>query len=243
MDDPVTGSLRGRSVVVTRSSRQNEALSRMLVERGATVVEMPLIGIVEPEDGGAARDGALATVGDFDWLVVTSPNGAERVAAFLGDRPRPRVAVVGAATESALGRRADLVPDRALADALVEGFPTGSGNVMVVQGELADDSLTEGLAAKGWSVTKVVAYRTIAVEPSERSRADALACDALLLASGSAAAAWCRFMGAVTPEVVVAIGPSTAQVATDLGITVTAVAHTHTLEGMVGALEDAFGRD
>ena len=76
-------SLDGRSVVITRSITQNESLRRLLEAHGADVVEVPLIAIAEPDDEGRERDEVLQRFHEFDWIVVTSPNGAERVAPFI----------------------------------------------------------------------------------------------------------------------------------------------------------------
>ena len=77
------GDLRGRTVVVTRASAQNEPLRELLEARGATVLEVPLIEVLEPEDEGRERDEVLGRFERFDWVVTTSPNGAERVARFV----------------------------------------------------------------------------------------------------------------------------------------------------------------
>ncbi|MEY3506029.1 MAG: hypothetical protein RI898_782, partial [Actinomycetota bacterium] len=52
----MSNSLEGRSVVITRSIAQNESLRRLLEARGARVVEVPLIAVVEPDDEGRERD-------------------------------------------------------------------------------------------------------------------------------------------------------------------------------------------
>jgi uroporphyrinogen-III synthase len=48
----VAGNLRGRRVVITRTAEQNAALRALLEERGAIVLEVPLIEVLEPEDEG-----------------------------------------------------------------------------------------------------------------------------------------------------------------------------------------------
>ena len=75
--------LDSHSIVITRSISQNESLRRLLEARGARVVEVPLIAIAEPEDEGRERDEVLQRFHEFDWIVVTSPNGADCVAPFL----------------------------------------------------------------------------------------------------------------------------------------------------------------
>ena len=237
---PVTEPLSGKSVVITRAANQNATLRALLEELGADVVEVPLISIEEPEDEGRERDAMLQRIEQFDWVVVTSTNGAERTAPFIstaraaGDTPvLPRLAAVGQATARVLGSAADLVAEPARSSVLAAEFPDGNGEVLLVQGDLADDGLEVSIAAKGWSVTKVVAYRTVTVRPSAEQRGPALAADVLLLASGSAAGAWFDAFGPDTPPVVVSIGPSTTRAAEQLGISVTATADEQTLEAMI----------
>jgi uroporphyrinogen-III synthase len=193
----MSNALEGRSVVITRSIAQNESLRRLLEARGARVVEVPLIAVVEPDDEGRERDEVLQRFEDFDWIVVTSPNGADRVAPFLsaahaaGDAKRfPLLAAVGEATARSVGTPVALCAEPARSDVLAQQFPEGSGSVLVVQGNLADNQLSDDIEAKGWTVTRVVAYRTVHLRPTKEMMLPALSADVLLLASGSAATAW-----------------------------------------------------
>ena len=235
----MSSPLRGQRVVITRSQDQNEALRILLEAQGASVLEMPLIAIIEPDDQGRERDIVLQNLHQFDWVVVTSPNGAERVAPFLsaaiaaGDVHLPRIAVVGQATQRSLGVSAHLVANPARAEVLVEMFPEGAGEVLIVQGNLADDVVHDGMKDKGWNITKVIAYRTVQLVPDQEKQDAALAADVLLLASSSAASAWFDAFGSASPEIVVAIGPSTAKTALALGINVSAVAQEHSLAGLI----------
>lgn len=236
----MTSSLQGRSVVITRSHDQNQSLGQLLVAQGAQVVEVPLLAIEEPEDDGRQRDTVLQRFHEFDWIVITSPNGAERVAPFLraslaaGDTDYfPNIGVVGAATQRSLDVQANLVANPATAQALAEMFPEGKGNVLVVQGNLADDFIAQKITAKGWQVTQVVAYLTVQLKPEPNKRELALSADVLLLASSSAVTAWFDAFGTNSPEVVVAIGPSTAKTANALGIHVTAIASEQSLLGLI----------
>lgn len=232
-------ALDGLSVVITRAPHQNEPLRGELERRGARVIEMPLIEIVDPDDGGVALRREMANAGSFDWLVVTSPNGAERIAHVLegGDRT-PNVAVVGDATGRALGCEVTLTAEPATAEALVGSFPDGNGTVLLVQGNLADDSLRNALESKGWRVTRVEAYRTRASRPGDDVIESSRAADIVLFASGSAVRSWHESIGE-PPRCTVVIGPSTAEVARRLGFDVAETADPHTLEGLVVAAERA----
>ena len=240
----MSNSLEGRSVVITRSIAQNESLRRLLEARGARVVEVPLIAVVEPDDEGRERDEVLQRFEDFDWIVVTSPNGADRVAPFLsaahaaGDAKRfPLIAAVGEATARSVGTPVALCAEPARSDVLAQQFPEGSGSVLVVQGNLADNQLSDDIEAKGWAVTRVVAYRTVHLRPTKEMMLPALSADVLLLASGSAATAWFDAFGASTPSYVVAMGPSTAKVAVNLGLEVSAIASEQTLDSLIETAE------
>ena len=126
--------LFGRRIVVTRARHQAPALSDRLRRMGAEPVEVPTVEIVDPDDGGAALRDAASRVRDFDWVCFTSANAVDRFLACLRDSRAfgadTRVAAVGPGTAAALaaaGVVADLVPERSLAEGLVDAFPAGRG--------------------------------------------------------------------------------------------------------------------
>jgi uroporphyrinogen-III synthase len=235
--------LAGRRIVVTRAAAQAQPLVDRLLELGAEPVVVPLIEIVEPSDGGQALANALARLGEFDWIVVTSPNGAERVRSALAASPtRPMVAAVGTATAAALGVPVDLVPDVQTADGLAGAFGHGAGAALIVGPEQrrADrgrqSPVHRALAAQGWTVTAVEAYRTVPIAPSSGDLLRVLSADAVLFASGSAVRGWVDVFGTQTPAVTAAIGPSTAQVAGENGLKIDIIATDHSLHGLVDSL-------
>lgn len=235
--------LRGRRVVTTRE-RIGE-LDRRLARLGADVVHVPLIGVAEPDDGGAALAAALERLDTFDWVVVTSPNGAGRVGPALGQAD-VKVATVGTRTAAVIarssGRDADLVPDEQTALALAAAMPPASGErLLLAQADRADPAHAAAFAERGYDVTAVVAYRTMLRMPTVAERRAALAADALALASGSAARAWRQAVGSDTPPAVVAIGPSTEAVAVRAGIKVTHCAADHSIDGLVAEVVRALG--
>ena len=78
--------LDGVRVVVARARAQSAGLVEALEKQGATAVAVPVIEIQDPADGGAALRAGLDALTSGDWLVITSPNGATRVAAALDGR-------------------------------------------------------------------------------------------------------------------------------------------------------------
>lgn len=197
---------------------------------------MPLIDIVESGDGIGTLRALLANVDDVAWLVVTSPNGARIVGALHEDGCQlPPVAAVGTATADAIGHGVELVSHRATAASLVEEFPVGSGRVVVVQGERADDMLSRGLADKSWSVTRCNVYRTIDTDPDDEVLDAAVDSDAVVLASPSAVGNWVRTTGGQSRTATVVIGPVTRSAAEAAGLAVDATAD----DPSVGAIIDA----
>lgn len=221
--------LRGRRVAITRA--EPGELGARLAALGATVVHVPLIATTAPEDGGVALAAALARLSQFDWLVVTSANGARAVGAAARDVPAVRLAAVGPSTAAALGelagRPVDLVPAAARAEGLLEEFPARPVLVLLAQADQARPVLADGLAAVGHDVEVVVAYRTVERPPTDAETAQLAAADAVVLASGSAARAYAAAVdptGAAGRPVVVCIGPVTAEAARAAGVEVDHVA-------------------
>lgn len=246
--------LFGRRVVVTRAREQASALVAALREQGAAPIELPTIRIAEPEDGGAALVAAARRVRDYDWVVFTSPNGVVRFFEHLRDARDlggVQVAAIGPGTAEALARRnvvADLVPERFVAEALLEAFPrpgsTERGRVLLPRAAVARDVLPEGLRSAGWEVDVVEAYRTVAEATTPEQRAAVATADVVTFTSSSTVERFVEAMGGTDaiPPLVACIGPVTAQTARAHGIDVDVVASEHTIPGLVAALVDAVGR-
>jgi uroporphyrinogen III methyltransferase / synthase len=237
--------LFGRRVVVTRAREQASDLVERLHALGAETVELPAITIDEADDGGAELRECAAWLsrGDFEWVVFTSANAVERFCALLHDARefgRTKVAAIGPGTADALRRfgvQPDLLPERFVAESLVDTFPSGKGKVLLPRAAVARDVLVTGLGTKGWAVTVVAAYRTRAAEPSATALADAAKADAITFTSSSTVTNFLEVAGlGAVPPVVVCIGPVTAATARKAGLTVDAVATEHTIEGLVQTL-------
>jgi uroporphyrinogen-III synthase len=240
--------LAARTVLVTRPADEAEELARPLRRLGARVVLAPTIQIAPA--GSAALTRALRELADgaFDWVTLTSP----RTVGVLADRLRPRevrakVAAVGEGTRDAFRRWArrepDLVPRTFTTAALARAFPRGSGRVLCARADLAPAGLEDALAAKGWSPTRVVAYRTRLARslPAEaRAALRAGVVDAVTFTSASSVQGFVRALDALkgSPKIV-CIGPVTAREARAHGLPVHAVARPHTIEGLVEAVRRA----
>lgn len=230
--------LAGRRVATTRD--RPGRLDALLADAGAEVVHVPLIEVVDAP--GSALADALTRLATVDWVIVTSQHGAARVADALGDHPLVRTAAVGTRTAEVLaratGRPVDVVPGRQTAADLVATMPDpGPWRVLVAVADRAEETLVEGLRGRGYDVTAVVAYMTRLRTPSASERAALESVDAVTFASGSAARAWAAAIGSWTPPHVIAIGPSTARAAAEVGLQVSAVAADHSVEGLAAEVE------
>jgi uroporphyrinogen III methyltransferase/synthase len=243
--------LFGRTVVVTRAPEQASELAARLDRLGATVIGLATIELAPPSDGGVALRRAAARVGSFDWVVFTSANAVEPFCALLGDSRgfgRASVAAIGPGTAAALQRRhvvADLVPGRAIGEALVEAFPAppaGGGRVLLPRAAVARDVVPDGLRAAGWQVDIVEAYRTVPASPNAEAIAAVRGADAITFTSASTVTNFLASAGLdALPPVVGCISPVTADAATEAGVAVTAVAAEHTLDGVVDTVVAALG--
>lgn len=205
-------------VIVTRPRAQARPLVEALEALGATVVECPLIEIERTSDEPIDAAG-------YDWLIVTSPNGADEIAAR--GRNLPAVAAVGPGTAEALrghGIEPAFVPRESSQDGLLREFPRPAGRVLFAAAEGARRGPIDALGADF-----VPLYRTRLLAPHPPDG------DVVVLASGSAARAYAG-VGGSAPAVT--IGPETSRVARDVGLEIAAEAATHDLAGLAAAVRD-----
>jgi uroporphyrinogen III methyltransferase / synthase len=201
-------------IALTRPEGRNEELAERLRALGHEVLVRPLIATEPLGDGPVDLEG-------YDWVVVTSPNGAAELARRARGRAG-RTAAIGAATAAELPWPADLVPAVSTQEGLLAELPSPAGRVLVAAAEGARRLLVDELGADF-----VALYRT--VELAQTAFPDA---DLVVLASASAARAYAA-TGARAPAV--SIGPQTTAAAREAGVTVTREARTHDLEGLVEA--------
>jgi uroporphyrinogen-III synthase len=249
--------LAGRRIVVTRPREHAAALAGELESLGAAAVVLPLLQIEPMRDADAeVLESVLGDVGAYDWIVFTSANGVAAVQEHLAGRlAGAKVAAVGPATAAAvrsLGVEPAFVPANFAAGEIVAGMGELEGlRVLLPQADIADPWLGDQIRAAGATVDSVVAYRTVAVDPSAIEAAELEeGVDAVVLASGSAArslaALAAKFPGvtkALEDTLVVAIGPKTADAAREVALPVGLVADEATSDGIIEALATHFGKE
>jgi uroporphyrinogen III methyltransferase/synthase len=207
--------------VVTRPRAQAASLAERLEALGHEVVLCPLIEIEalgdEPID-----------LTPYDWVLVTSSNGANELARRGRGQPR-RIAAIGPGTAEALRRHGlepDLVPATSTQEGLAAELPRPAGRVLLAAASGARRYLVDELGAEF-----VPLYRTRELSPAGVPEGDLV-----VLASASAA----RALGKLAVDLpAVSIGPETTAAAEAAGVRVLQEARTHDLDGLVDAILEA----
>ncbi len=250
--------LAGRKILITRARHQAQSLAKALEEKGATVVAIPAIEIVPP-DSYDALDAALWNAKSYQWMVVTSANGAEVLAERIAALRLPlavldalKIAAIGPATARALGRlglHVDEVPKQAIAESLVESLrdQVSGKNVLLVRAKVARDVLPEELRNAGAHVDVVDAYQTVVPATSADDlrllfAAPSRISDIVTFTSSSTVTNFFRLLReanvpAWPPSMAAAsIGPVTSQTLRNHGIEPAVEAMEYTIPGVVEAL-------
>jgi uroporphyrinogen III methyltransferase/synthase len=204
-------------VIVTRPRDQAGPLVARLEALGHEVVECPLIEIERISDQPVDAAG-------YDWVIVTSPNGADEIA--RRGRNLPKLAAVGPGTAERLrehGLEPAFVARVSSQEGLLAEFPRPAGRVLFAAAEHSRRGPVDELGA---DFVPLYATRLLAPQPPDG--------DVVVLASGSAARAYAA-VGGRAPAV--SIGPQTTRVAQGVGLIVAAEAASHDLDGLVAAVD------
>ncbi len=203
-------------IVVTRAKEQSYELATLLAARGYDVESYPLIELVSLGDDPVDVSG-------YDWVVLTSANGAVELRRRMVGSPQ-RVAAIGRATAAAYGGTVDLIPEISTQEGLLAELPQPAGRVLFAAAEGARRLIVDALGADFLPL-----YRT-----RELRHADPPVGDIAIVASPSAARALSS-VGARLP--VVSIGPETTRAAEAVGLTVIGEAATQDAAGLLAAVE------
>ena len=259
--------LHGKRVVVTRARAQASGLAKELRNLGAEVVELPAIRIESAIEGEEVRS-AVERIGDYSLIVLTSPNGVRLLfeamrnagldARALGSSKKQQVekvgssdansgttvAAIGPGTARALakcGISADIVPERFVAESLVEALAevdVAGKRVLVARAAEARDVIPEHLEGRGAEVDVVALYETVREEPSPQAVEAAQGADYVTFTSSSTVRNLTGALGERFPKDarIVSIGPVTSEAAREAGLEVDIEAERHDIDGLAAAL-------
>jgi uroporphyrinogen III methyltransferase / synthase len=241
--------LSGVTVAVTRAREQASGLATRLLDLGAAVVQAPAIRIVPI--AGPAPD-----LSRYDLVCLTSPNGVrllfERIVREGMDARALsgcRVAAIGPGTAAALrevGIVADVVPERYIAEGLVEALEAVPvTRALVARAAEARDALPDALRDRGAEVEVLALYETVAERLTENQLAAVARADYITFTSSSTV----RYLlqsageGVFGQARLLSIGPVTSDALREHGFEPHVEATRHDIEGVIEALvQDAARR-
>ncbi len=248
--------LFGARVVVTRATTRTGRVAALLRAAGATVIEAPATRI-EPLDQAPLRE-VMRRVRDYDWIAFTSQTAVELVWEGLRATEQDaralagvRLCAVGPATAESLaahGLSPDVVPERFVAEALVEALgkrhDMRGARVLYVAAEGARDALVEGLELLGADVTPLRVYRSVPNAEGAAAARAALArgeVDYVPYARAGAVRAFVEAVGDAAKRAPAAcIGPITAAAARECGLDVVVQCTDSTIPDLVAAVEESW---
>lgn len=245
--------LSGIRIAVTRASgAQAGKLLTSLRELGADAYGLPTIRIEPPEEKIPLVE-AIADIRAYDWIVLTSPNGAEAFFnAFYASHDDARelggarIAVIGNSTAAKVREfrfGIDLIPKEFVAESLLESFrELGVENLRILLPRAAGarELLAVELENLGAIVDDVPVYRTV---PETADISGGIArfreegADLITFTSASTAANFAA-LGLPLPEGLqtASIGPVTSAEMKRLGLPVDLEASPHDIPGLVASI-------
>ena len=165
--------LAGWKVLVTRPKNMISKTAAALREKGAEVLELPAIRTEALEDNTLIRE-ALDRIGDYQWLVFTSPTGVDVFFREMQDYGKDiralgmiKAAAIGEGTRKKLAERgilADLMPEVYDGDSLGEALAAvleGTEKVLIPRAEKGNENLVKLIEKTGAQADDIPTYHTI----------------------------------------------------------------------------------
>jgi len=228
--------LQDVSVTVTGTKYFSEKLSAMLKEQGAQVQTLPRLKIVEYENHSILQE-----LPKYQWLVLTSPNGAE---IFLKQMKQSKIdmrtlanlkiAVIGSGTAEILesaGIYPDLIPENYTSQALGETLVNHAemqDNILLLRAEKGSPALTEQLQNAGISYDDIKIYDVVSSGTPAHVETDFL-----VFASASGVQAFFEVSTVSEKTKIICIGDMTAKELQKYAVSHYIKAKTQTTEGIL----------
>ncbi len=256
-----TNPLFGKRIIITRTREQAAEFSDVLRAQGANPIELPTIEVVPP-DSWEDFDGAIEKIEQYHWLIFTSANGVRFFVERLKELDKDirilkgiKICTIGPRTAKAvedLGIKVDLLPDKFIAEAIIEGL--GKEGIkdkkfLLPRAWKAREILPQEIRRLGGTIDVVTTYQTIRPEKSKEEMAKLLrekSVDLITFTSSSTVSNFVELFEKGEAQRllentdVACIGPITAKTASDLGINSTFMPEEYTIPAIVGAAAKYF---
>jgi uroporphyrinogen III methyltransferase/synthase len=269
-EDGIRYPLAGKTVAVTRARAQASGLARRLEELGAGVVQAPVIrtqplpvppldlapydlvcftspnAVTELFDRFAQADAPSLDPATPPERPAPGPDATSTAHSFRDARAfaGSRVAAIGPGTAHALaehGILADIVPERAVAESLVQALTdVPVAHALVARAKEAREEIPDALRARGAEVDVLALYETVAEPLSPRALAAAQNADYITFTSSSTVRFFLDAAGGsagLSPATrIVSIGPVTSATLREHSLEAHVEAAEHDVDGVVQAL-------
>lgn len=262
--------LDSTTVLVTRARAQAEEMTVLLEELGATVIHVPTIEFIPPDDP-APLDNAIRSLEEYDWIIFTSSNAVEFFmhrlreyrsdgVALLGVRS---ICAIGSATARTLeeaGIRANAVAQESTSEGVMRELIERIGGeslvrdlrILIPRAKVAREVLPSRLRDLGAQVDVVEAYQTVLpkITPASLKKLfEESRIDVITFTSSSTVTNLAALMGSPDLSVtfksalVACIGPVTAEAARKFGLTNIIQPDVYTSAELVYAITAAVGEE
>jgi uroporphyrinogen-III synthase len=255
-------SLKNKSILITRQREQSAEFIADVERRGGRAVFLPMITIQEPESWEEC-DRALQQLKMYDSLIFTSTNSVDKFmqrCLLKAIEPallrRFDVYAVGEKTRRAVEERGiavKAIPEEYSAVGLAEYFRTMHLNgkrFLYPRGDLGNADLVKSLIRQGASVDPVIVYRNTGPDEIDAElvyrRLVNGEIDVITFASPSAAINFVKLFPLERMALmhkrtkIAAIGPTTTDALTNLGVRVDIVARKSTIDGLLDTIEEHY---
>lgn len=249
--------LFGKKILITRAKEQAWGFAEKIYEFGGEPLFFPTIKIVDP-DSYEKFDSTIDKLDKdrkaYDWIIFTSSNAAKKFFQrifSLGKDIRIigslKVAVVGKSTKKVLGQfgiKADFVPDKFVAESIVEGLKkivSPGEKILFPKAEITRDVIPNELRKIGIAVDELVVYKTISEDKMPQDVLEMLKAgniDYITFTSSSTAKNFAKLAGGTTSNIlsktkICSIGPITSKTLNELGYKVDIEAKEYTTDGLL----------
>jgi len=256
-------SLTGKRILLTQAKDQAEQLIILLKDLGAEIIHKPVIAI-QPPDDFTKFDKQLSDNNQFDWIVFTSKNSVEafgnRISA-LDMKPEKFLktcfAVIGDSTADTLkkyGFNVGFKPDLQTSEGFLAEIDESQieldrKKILFPAGNIARDTIPDGLRERGAEVVRVTVYITVPVEYSQEEIVDIFANNKIDIAVFTSSSTVDNLYGLLSCEELkncvreinsASIGPSTTKTLNQYGIEPVIEAENQSIKGLVDALKDYY---
>ena len=249
--------LSGKTILVTRSKDSSTELLSLLESRKVTVICFPTIEIKNPESWDVC-DKAIWKLAEYSSVYFTSKNAVIKfVERIRSIRPQAvdtlatrNIFAVGEKTKKSLescGFSVLATPKHASAEELttmLQAHQIKGAKVLFPKSNIAREELPKQLRSMGAEVDEIVIYQTIIPESDNLERIRQMflenKIDVATFFSPSSILNFTEMIGSevLAHTAIAVIGPTTAETAEQLGLTVAILAQQATAEELVEAIEN-----